>query len=57
MTAHQNLSRELTAEEMLAVSGGRLGREWVAINQFVHPMDIVTAIDVVKEIEIVAFGR
>jgi hypothetical protein len=57
MTALKNEIRALTAEETQIVSGGRLGREWVAINQFVHPMDIVTAIDVVKEIEIVAFGR
>jgi hypothetical protein len=54
MTALKNdLIRELTAEETLTVAGGRLQKEWVAINKFVHPLDIVSGV----ELEIVAIGR
>jgi hypothetical protein len=48
-------TRELTDQEIEVVSGGMYSHMgyYAAINQFVHPLDIVS----VKAIDVVAIGR
>ena len=57
MTALNIETRGLSSEQLEIVTGGMLvrGDQYKAINQWVHPLDIVSVKAV--EVEIVAIGR
>ena len=58
ITQNNTADRELTAQELEAVSGGAYVPYYAAINKFVHPMDIVTTkVPSIPSVEIVAIGR